>query len=282
MKIAVFLKIFPSLSSSRDKGLFSLSSEFSAGEADQNALEQALRWKEKDPLACIHLYCMAPESSRSFVKNLTARGADRAFLLSDPRFETADTQATAYILQQAVQKEEGEHGEYDAFFFGESSEDVGSGLVPYFFNHQKYQGQRPLISHVCELFMPTGTLANETLPYRRTPIPFFDVRQREKRLRVRFPACFLFIPHTQKPRLPNLRHLLAMPEHCVKIYRKDDLFEKMENAAYFSEVISPSRELVRTLAAPEKQCDFHEDVSSEGISEFLSHLERRNWIRRSL
>lgn len=67
---------------------------------DASAYEAALRIDGAE----ITLLSMASERSRDFLSSLTRLGASRAVLLSDKAFAGADTLATAYALQGAIEK----------------------------------------------------------------------------------------------------------------------------------------------------------------------------------
>ena len=71
--------------------------------ADKNALEEALRLREKFG-GSVTVLSMAPAFSRDWMVESLAMGADRAFLLSDPLFGGADTYVTSRVLAEAVRK----------------------------------------------------------------------------------------------------------------------------------------------------------------------------------
>ena len=71
---------------------------------DLNALEQALRLKERIPECEIVLVSMGPQRAEEVLREGIYRGADEGVLLSDRRFAGADTLATSYALAMAVRK----------------------------------------------------------------------------------------------------------------------------------------------------------------------------------
>lgn len=93
--------------------------------ADRNALENALRLKERVGGKVI-LVSMGPPMFESYLKLGIAMGADEAYLLSDRALAGADTFATAMALAGAIKK----IGDYDVVLLGEESSDGGTGQVP--------------------------------------------------------------------------------------------------------------------------------------------------------
>jgi electron transfer flavoprotein beta subunit len=73
---------------------------------DRHALEAAVRLRDElggDVVAV----SMAPPQASSVMRETLAMGADRAILLTDPRFAGSDTLATAYVLSCALRRIEG-------------------------------------------------------------------------------------------------------------------------------------------------------------------------------
>lgn len=71
---------------------------------DMNALEQALRIKERVGDAEITLLTMGPGRAADIIREGLFRGADGGILLTDRKFAGADTLATSYALSQAIRK----------------------------------------------------------------------------------------------------------------------------------------------------------------------------------
>ena len=107
------------------KTLNRANAESTINEADKNAIENALRIKEKYGGRVI-LVSMGPPMFDSYLKLGMAMGADDAVLLSDRAFAGSDTLATAMALSGAIRK----IGDYDLILLGEESSDGGTGQVP--------------------------------------------------------------------------------------------------------------------------------------------------------
>lgn len=74
---------------------------------DLNALEQALRIKDKFPGSQVFLLTMGPPRAAEIIREGLYRGADGGFLLTDRAFAGADTLATSYALSCAIKKIKG-------------------------------------------------------------------------------------------------------------------------------------------------------------------------------
>ncbi|MBF0312456.1 MAG: electron transfer flavoprotein subunit beta/FixA family protein [Oligoflexia bacterium] len=92
---------------------------------DLNALEEALKLKEKIPSAHITAITMGPPKAMDVLRESLYRGADDVVLLSDGRFAGADTLATSYALKCAVQK----LGVFDLIFCGRQAIDGDTAQV---------------------------------------------------------------------------------------------------------------------------------------------------------
>ncbi|MBR4037942.1 MAG: electron transfer flavoprotein beta subunit/FixA family protein, partial [Tidjanibacter sp.] len=68
---------------------------------DLNALEQALRLKERLLGSTVHVLTMGPGRAAEVIREALYRGADGGYLLSDRAFAGADTLATSYALATA-------------------------------------------------------------------------------------------------------------------------------------------------------------------------------------
>lgn len=71
---------------------------------DMNALEQALRLKERFPGSKVELLTMGPPRAAEIIREGLFRGADGGVLLTDRKFAGADTLATSYALSMALKK----------------------------------------------------------------------------------------------------------------------------------------------------------------------------------
>lgn len=71
---------------------------------DLNALEQALRLKDRFTGSTIHILTMGPGRAADVIREGLFRGTDGGILLTDRKFAGADTLATSYALSRAILK----------------------------------------------------------------------------------------------------------------------------------------------------------------------------------
>lgn len=91
---------------------------------DLFALAMAVQLK-KEHSGFITAITMGPEISEDVLWEALATGADRAVLLSDPRFASSDTLSTSYVLGQAIRK----IGSFDVILCGMRTTDGDTGQV---------------------------------------------------------------------------------------------------------------------------------------------------------
>ena len=91
---------------------------------DLFALEMAVQLK-KEHSGSITAVTMGPKISEEVLWEALALGADRAVLLSDPRFATSDTLATSYVLGMGIRK----IGKFDLILCGVRTTDGDTGQV---------------------------------------------------------------------------------------------------------------------------------------------------------
>ncbi len=91
---------------------------------DLNALEMALQVRERHG-GTVTAITMGPPKAADVLRDCLNRGADRAVLLTDRAFAAADTLATSYALQRAVEKT----GGFDLIFCGRQAIDGDTAQV---------------------------------------------------------------------------------------------------------------------------------------------------------
>lgn len=92
---------------------------------DLNALEQALRIKDKYPDAKITIVTMGPGRAAEVIREGLYRGADNGYLITDRKFAGSDTLATSYAISLAVKKLEN----YDIVIAGRQAIDGDTAQV---------------------------------------------------------------------------------------------------------------------------------------------------------
>lgn len=92
---------------------------------DLNALEQALRVKDRFRGSTVTILTMGPGRAAEVIREGLYRGADNGFLITDRKFAGSDTLATSYAIAQAIKKIEG----YDMVFAGRQAIDGDTAQV---------------------------------------------------------------------------------------------------------------------------------------------------------
>jgi electron transfer flavoprotein beta subunit len=175
------------------------------GDMDKNALEEAVRIKEKVGEAKIMALALGPAKLKDGIKEALAIGSDEAVLLLDPAFAGSDSVATANALAKAIQK----IGEYDLIICGEGSTDNYSGQV----------GPRlaemldlPQITYVRELEVADGKVKAV-----RNMEESFEVVEAD------LPALVTVANEINEPRLASLRQILQAARKPVQTWTPADL-----------------------------------------------------------
>lgn len=92
---------------------------------DLNALEQALRLKDKFPGSTISVLTMGLPKSAEVIREALYRGADEGYVITDRLLGGADTLATSYTLSQAIKK----IGDFDIIIGGRQAIDGDTAQV---------------------------------------------------------------------------------------------------------------------------------------------------------
>jgi electron transfer flavoprotein beta subunit len=127
VNIVVCLKLIPDLKYIRvkDRKPILEGAPLIFGDMDRNALEEAIRIKEKVERTKVIALALGSSKLKETIKAALAIGADEAVLLTDPLFADSDTAGTAKALAKAIEKIK----TYDLILCGEGSTDNYSGQV---------------------------------------------------------------------------------------------------------------------------------------------------------
>jgi electron transfer flavoprotein beta subunit len=180
---------------------------FVASEADNYAIEEALRLKEKHGGEVV-VISMGGEESARVLRSGLAMGADRAIHLRDPKFKGADEFAAADALATAIAKD----GGADLVLAGVQSDDLGTGM--------------------------TGTMIAEFLgSAHATVVVGVEANPESKSLRVRrelegginetielpMPAVLTIQFGINQPRYASLKGIMAAKKKEMKVWSAADL-----------------------------------------------------------
>ena len=207
---------------------------------DKNALEEAIRIKEKLGEAEIYTVTVSSEDAKSVLREALAMGADKAYWVNDPSLQNVDTWATACVLAEAIRK----IGNFDLILCGEASLDSFSGLV----------GSRlaellnlPQINSVRKISIEAGTVTAE-----RTLEDAYET------VNTKMPALITVTREINQPRIPSLMMIMKASKKEIVTWTAADLNihkEKILAKIEVTEVLAPKterRKIMITGESPEE------------------------------
>lgn len=156
---------------------------------DLNAIEEAVRLKEKYEDVTVTVLCMGPPQADVALREAIAIGADDAILLSDRAFAGSDTWATATILAAAIKA----IGDYDIIFCGRQAIDgdtaqVGPEIAEFL--------DLPQVSYVEQL-----DICGNTVTAKR------KLEDGHMLIEVQMPVLLTAIKELNEPRYPHARRV---------------------------------------------------------------------------
>jgi electron transfer flavoprotein beta subunit len=221
---------------------------------DKNALEEAVRLKEKLGGEIITL-TVGPEDAKSTIREALAIGADKAYIVSDPVFEGSDTLATSYILAEAVKK----LGAFDLILCGEASIDSFSAQVgPRLADRLNL----PLVTYVRKL-----SLEGDVVTAERT------WEDSHETVRAKTPALLTVTKELNEPRIPSLMMIMKASKKEVVLWKALDLGIQAEkvgekgSATKVVSVLAPKSERKKIVIKGENAADVAEKLAKALIQE---------------
>ena len=194
---------------------------------DKNALEEAIRIKEKLADAEICTVTVSSEDTKAVLREALAMGADRAYVVNDLALKDIDTSGTAYVLAEAIRK----IGEYSLILCGETSLDSFSGLV----------GAR--LAELLNLSLVTSvrkiTVENDTVIAERT------LEDSVETVKASIPLIISVTREINQPRIPSLMMIMKASKKEIVTWTNSDLnLEKDSIASKIGlvEVLAPKTE----------------------------------------
>ena len=193
---------------------------------DKNALEEAVRIKEKHGGEVVALTLTAEDAS-SALKEALAMGADKAFMVMDQAAQNFDTLAVSRVLAEAIRKV----GSFDLIMCGEASIDGYSGQV----------GPKlaeilgiPVVTYVRKISLEGSALIAE-----RSLEDCLEV------VKVKMPTLLTVTKEINEPRVPTLMDVIKASKKELVKWALSDLgisSEKIGVAIQVLEVLAPKVE----------------------------------------
>lgn len=192
------------------------------GDMDKNALEEAVRIKEKHA-AKVTVLSVGSGKLKDTVLEALAMGADEACIVLDPACEESDVAASAMTIVRAIEK----IGPYDLILVGEGSADNYSGQIG---------------SRVAEtLNIPQVTYVRELSIEGNTVTAIRDIEAALDVVKVNMPLVVSVTSEINKPRRAPLAQILRASRKPMKVLTLKDVeldAAKVGSAASAIQVVS--------------------------------------------
>jgi len=182
-------------------------------ETDKNAIEEAVRIKEKHGGKITAISMGSPEAKEA-LREALAMGVDEAILVTDPRFEGSDSHAVASVLAAAVTK----ILDYDLIICGAYSEDMFAFQVG------------PRLAELCNL--PQFTYATKITLEGGKIIVERDLENERQIVEGKTPCLVTVVREINEPRLPTLMAIMASSKKPTSLWSGDDLSLTEEELGY--------------------------------------------------
>lgn len=194
---------------------------------DKNALEEAIKIKEKTGDAEICTITVSAEDVKTVLREALAMGADKAFAVSDPLLKNVDTSGTAHVLAEATRK----IGKFDLILCGETSLDSFSGLV----------GAR-----TAELLgIPSVTSARRLTINEDSVAVERSLEESIETVKAKMPSLVSVTREINQPRIPSLMMIMKASKKEIVNWKLADLDiaeESIKPAIDILEVLAPKTE----------------------------------------
>jgi len=219
---------------------------------DKNALEEAIRIKEKVGDVEIFTLTVTFEDAKAVLREALAMGADKAYVVYDPSLKDIDTSGTAYILAEAIKK----IGGFNLVLCGETSLDSFSGLV----------GSRlaellnlPQISSVRKLSVNGDAVVAERA-----------LEDAIETVKAKMPALITVTREINQPRIPSLMMIMKASKKEIIAWTVADLGvqkDKLDSKIEVIEVLAPKTERKKIKIAGENVQEIADKLARALIEE---------------
>jgi electron transfer flavoprotein beta subunit len=194
---------------------------------DKNALEEAIRLKEKLGDAEIFTVTVSSEDAKAVLREALAMGADKAYIVNDANVKDVDTSGTAFVLAEAIKK----IGECSLILCGETSLDSFSGLVG---------------SRLAELLgLPQITSVRKLSVEGDAVVAERTLENANETVRAKLPCLVSVTREINQPRIPSLMMIMKASKKEIVSWTVADLGvqqDKLVSKIELVEVLAPKTE----------------------------------------
>jgi len=219
---------------------------------DKNALEEAIRIKERLGAAEIFTLTVSSEDAKPVLREALAMGADKAYFVNDPAVQGIDTSGTAHILAGAIKM----IGQFDLILCGETSLDSFSGLVG---------------SRLAELLnLPLVTFVRKLSVEGDTALAERALEDASETVKAKTPALVAVTREINQPRIPSLMMIMKASKKEIVTWTLSDLNiqeEKIDAKIEVTSVVAPKMERKRIMITGETVLEIAEKLAKALIQE---------------
>ena len=256
MKIAVCVKQVPEGATPKlgpSSKRLDRSGEGALNHFDANAVEEALRLKERTGDADVVVVSLGPPSAADALRKALAMGADRALHVTDDAAAGSDLVATSRVLAKALEREQ-----VDLVLFGQQASDADGAVL---WAAVAERLRRPVVSQAAELTLNDGSLRVK----RQTEFGY-DV------IEAPLPAVVAVSDAINEPRYPSLKGIMGAKKKPQETASLGELGVEPDRAG-----VEGSRTEVYALAEPPARGETvkieDDGTAAEKILQFL--LEKK-------
>jgi electron transfer flavoprotein beta subunit len=222
------------------------------GEMDKNALEEAVRIKEKHG-AKVTVLSVGSAKLKETVLEALAMGADEASIVIDAACEGSDTAASAATIAAAINK----IGSYDLILVGEGSTDNYSGQIG---------------SRLAEILnVPQITFARELRIDGNIVTAVRDMEDALEVVKVSAPVIVAVTSEINKPRRAPLTQILRASRKPLNLWTLKDLNISPDKVGYVASTIK----VIRNVAPEqERKGVVFEGDTDEAVGKLVDSLKK--------
>ena len=224
---------------------------------DANALEEALKLKDKFENVTVTVISMGPQQAEDMLRECLAMGADEAVLVSGREFGGADTWATSNAISSALRKV----GDFDLILAGRQAIDGDTAQVG------------PQISE--KLGIPQVTYVqgfeikdNEVIVQRQLEDGYEVVS-------VKMPCLLTAVKELNKPRYMTMKGIYNAFEKDIKVWGFSDLDVPQEKVGLKA---SPTRVFRSFTPEPKGAGVMLNGTSKDQVAQLIGSLKERHVI----
>jgi len=173
---------------------------------DANALEEALRIKDKNPGTTVTVVTMGPPQAKEMLQECLAMGADDAILLSDRALGGSDTWATSNALAAGIRK----IGECDLIFAGRQAIDGDTAQVG---PQLAEKLGLPQVTYVMEFAIE----GDKQIKVKRALENGYEV------IKIKMPCVLTAVKELNEPRYMSVRGIFKAAKHDIKVWNAADI-----------------------------------------------------------